>query len=682
MKGLLLRALKEEEDYKAGELEEVERKILQTKVMLQKLRLSLLCRDRELSEHHQSWSQFEEQFERLQGKGAGEETGTIKREEEERDKLEETEVNISHENIINENGDEMDTSSNPPTELVINLKHDPTHPSDDPLYNKTEDDDTESRFYTRRTVIVGNTSQYLLKRFDRSLHDRVTHKWMTYVRSTTNQPALDSYVKSVTFFLHPTYAPNDIVTISKPPYQITRFGWGEFPVRVQLQFIDPLNKPVDILHPLKLDQTHSGEQMLGAETSANIQLARAQNVNKVLPTPTTCGSLVFRRNSPVLSSLPSPVSRSLSVSPSSSPSPSPPPPLSPSMSLTSCLLPSFASDSPLFSFPPSPVLPSPSSPLLSVPPSPRESPPPSPSYVTVPVTVATDTILLDHDYHRQTLVRRKESVPPPKPRPQPVSMCDNALLHVIVRQFPLYGSDHSFSAQSLACFNGWSLPKQRASEWMRAIAMKQCLEESYGIQSLPSTRSVLKWCRCHGYTPLKTGERFCKVCGIQLVGDNDIHESCKENAVSPSPVDVCHIIDRLYTNVSTVDTDSADTADIDVISVSAPCLGAGRLSLAPSDITYRVPQSPALRWVNTTASEVGVVLRPVSYDRLLLHVVDHMIFSACSQFLCQLLRRAVAMETDGEALGRILVPLHVYRAIQATPIFDFLMDFGVSISGK
>lgn len=39
---------------------------------------------------------------------------------------------------------------------------------------------------------------------------------------------------------------------SQPPFYLTRRGWGEFPVRVQLHFHDPRNKKVDIVHHLKV----------------------------------------------------------------------------------------------------------------------------------------------------------------------------------------------------------------------------------------------------------------------------------------------------------------------------------------------------------------------------------------------------------------------------------------------
>ena len=55
------------------------------------------------------------------------------------------------------------------------------------------------------------------------------------------------------FFLHPSFAPNDLVEVSKPPFELRRSGWGEFPLRVQLFLVDPRrNKPVDVIHMLKV----------------------------------------------------------------------------------------------------------------------------------------------------------------------------------------------------------------------------------------------------------------------------------------------------------------------------------------------------------------------------------------------------------------------------------------------
>jgi hypothetical protein len=42
----------------------------------------------------------------------------------------------------------------------------------------------------------------------------------------------------------------------------------------QLHFHDPRNKPVDVIHLLKLDRTFSGRQVLGSETVTQIELDR------------------------------------------------------------------------------------------------------------------------------------------------------------------------------------------------------------------------------------------------------------------------------------------------------------------------------------------------------------------------------------------------------------------------
>ena len=61
------------------------------------------------------------------------------------------------------------------------------------------------------------------------------------------------FIQKVRFFLHPSFAPNDLVEVAKPPFELRRSGWGEFPLRVQLFLIDGgRNKPVDVIHMLKV----------------------------------------------------------------------------------------------------------------------------------------------------------------------------------------------------------------------------------------------------------------------------------------------------------------------------------------------------------------------------------------------------------------------------------------------
>ncbi|XP_038048877.1 YEATS domain-containing protein 2-like [Patiria miniata] len=141
-----------------------------------------------------------------------------------------------------------------------------------PLIPQVEPGDG-SRFHVKKRIIVGNVSKYIPPE-NREDSDPSTHKWMVYVRGPPEEPRIDHFVKRIWFFLHPSYRPNDLVEVKEPPFHLTRRGWGEFPIRIQLHFLDPRNKKVDIIHPLKLDRTYTGLQTLGAETIVDVELDR------------------------------------------------------------------------------------------------------------------------------------------------------------------------------------------------------------------------------------------------------------------------------------------------------------------------------------------------------------------------------------------------------------------------
>ncbi|XP_046398995.1 YEATS domain-containing protein 2 [Ischnura elegans] len=120
-------------------------------------------------------------------------------------------------------------------------------------------------FHTKRRyrIIVGNVSRWIPVD---CREDGASHKWMVYARCPPNETPFSQFVTKVRFFLHPSYRPFDVVEVTSPPFRLSRRGWGEFPVRVQVHFRNPLNKPIDIIHHLILDKTKSGRQVLGSET--------------------------------------------------------------------------------------------------------------------------------------------------------------------------------------------------------------------------------------------------------------------------------------------------------------------------------------------------------------------------------------------------------------------------------
>eukprot|EP01129_Flabellula_baltica_P017035 TRINITY_DN9314_c0_g1_i1.p1 TRINITY_DN9314_c0_g1~~TRINITY_DN9314_c0_g1_i1.p1 ORF type:complete len:817 (+),score=152.19 TRINITY_DN9314_c0_g1_i1:177-2453(+) len=133
--------------------------------------------------------------------------------------------------------------------------------------------DSISRFYVKKRIITGNVSQRIAP--DSFPITQPTHKWMIYVRSPDyDTDNISRYLKKVRFFLHPSFAPSDLVEVHSPPFQITRVGWGEFPIRIQLHFVDPKNKPINIIHQLKLDRETPGLPCLGSETCVDVELDR------------------------------------------------------------------------------------------------------------------------------------------------------------------------------------------------------------------------------------------------------------------------------------------------------------------------------------------------------------------------------------------------------------------------
>ncbi|XP_019875254.2 YEATS domain-containing protein 2 [Aethina tumida] len=125
-----------------------------------------------------------------------------------------------------------------------------------------------NRKKVKQRIIIGNISKYTHSREDNDL----THKWMIFVRGPKEKPDVSSFIQRVVFYLHPSYKPYDVVEVSEPPFQLARRGWGEFPIRVQIFFKNTMNKPVDLVHNLKLDQKHTGRQCLGNETIVDLYL--------------------------------------------------------------------------------------------------------------------------------------------------------------------------------------------------------------------------------------------------------------------------------------------------------------------------------------------------------------------------------------------------------------------------
>lgn len=95
-----------------------------------------------------------------------------------------------------------------------------------------------------KPIVYGNVARYFGKKREEDGH---THQWTVYVKPYANED-MSAYIKKVHFKLHESYAnPNRIVT--KPPYELTETGWGEFEIVIKIYFHDPNERPVSVFQP-------------------------------------------------------------------------------------------------------------------------------------------------------------------------------------------------------------------------------------------------------------------------------------------------------------------------------------------------------------------------------------------------------------------------------------------------
>ncbi len=392
---------------------------------------------------------------------------------------------------------------------------------------------------------------------------------MVYVRGPHQDPDISNFVKAVRFFLHPSYHPNDIIRVTRPPFHLIRLGWGEFPLRVQLEFCDRRNKPVDVIHNLVLDRTHTGQQTLGAETVVDLDINprnkeglavcsgpnglshplmnghfptnEAVNSTASASTTSTATATAKEGEDMIKISIDRNIIKPLSQHPQANLKVSV---MNPGGSGSSIGKEAGLSDvyqsvirtsreSSSFSMKSSELsdyLPlSTSSALVEIKP---ETP--------ATTNIATTT-------HNIAAVPQNSTPAFSGKIAQPQVLTTNLekCLHSAVRMVPLYGrpsssEDFHLTAYSVEQFKSWSIGRRRASEWMRALAVKRHVERKLklGTSTLLSTKQVMQWCRRNGYTLLDPcvpkGVGFCKYCGCQLEvairgEDGKIDESAGKN---------------------------------------------------------------------------------------------------------------------------------------------------------
>ncbi len=546
--------------------------------------------------------------------------------------------------------------------------------------NETEQDRQEyNRFYTKKQVIVGNISKFIpLERRERN--DQATHKWMVYVRSPPGEPSLDTFIQRMWFFLHPSYMPNDIIEISRPPFTITRRGWGEFPVRIQILFNDPQNKPVDVIHNLKLDKTYTGLQTLGAETIVEIELQRHSVLAEETNREDTAGKVAAngKGNAGVTSSrCPNPSKQITDDTMKRS-----------KHNIHDSFINELPRDTPALH------LRSRSSEGTSAAELLRSSP--------VTTSQMDDTSLLSSDAHEENTI----------------SMFDAGTDHALARNvshFPLICKSRDitklhYCAKTIQQYKGWSHSKRRASEWQRALDIKRSLLKNQCAEGL-STKQVMIWCRQHGYTPSEVSTAvvdwecldFCPCCGRSFPVEtkdkgngasstNNWCGNCLSNitfrniysltSFSSLITDLGNQDCRLSLIEQTCKIDD-ENLTIDIVSDNDNLLSPGRSTQSYNVAANHLPIiiTPEIDWIFEAAAQIEVHLPPVDTNSGEAPLLQYMMLIAMKSFLKEMLSNSYALAKQNSTSNRpvVLTPTHIHQILKVVPHFDFLTDRSLGI---
>ncbi|XP_014664903.1 PREDICTED: YEATS domain-containing protein 4-like isoform X3 [Priapulus caudatus] len=103
-----------------------------------------------------------------------------------------------------------------------------------------------------KPIVYGSIARYFGKKREEDGH---THQWNVYVKPYRNED-MSTYVKKIHFKLHESYA-NQNRIVTKPPYEVTETGWGEFEIVIKIYFIDPTERPVTLYQFLRLFQSQA-----------------------------------------------------------------------------------------------------------------------------------------------------------------------------------------------------------------------------------------------------------------------------------------------------------------------------------------------------------------------------------------------------------------------------------------
>eukprot|EP01084_Bolivina_argentea_P024454 45559_1 len=104
----------------------------------------------------------------------------------------------------------------------------------------------EEKVYIDEELFIGNTHQ-LITKTDKK---RDSHKWSMFISTLSTKLIKPKSIKCVTYNLHESFKKPKII-VKKPPYLLSRTGWGLFDILVEIEFKEKYKrKDIKITHSL------------------------------------------------------------------------------------------------------------------------------------------------------------------------------------------------------------------------------------------------------------------------------------------------------------------------------------------------------------------------------------------------------------------------------------------------
>ncbi|CAO1428708.1 unnamed protein product [Diamesa serratosioi] len=517
--------------------------------------------------------------------------------------------------------------------------------------------------HSKHLIVVGNTSIYI---GDEKSKDAVTHKWLVFLRTKTSVP-IEDIVQKVRFYLHPSYRPNDVIDVTSPPFQLTRRGWGEFPIRLMVHFYKHVQqKPVQIIHSIVLDKECTRHQIMGAETILEMWINNSllHTVNSNLLTQkdeSKSNNFCHQKHEDDYLKHPKVMVRK-------------------ELEFNNVVSEDIIE---------SKILNEHKIESLHI------------------IQSQNGTFIDDHDYFVKPvpleLQMKEES------EIKPIKLYQNEILvefqklnpsstseavKFLLKKLPLinprvtdstFKSNFPFAMESKMKWKQMSTIKQKTKQWFRAKLIRQMLEQHSSLKNdIWSTREIAAFARCHGYdeNPVTT---VCNVYNPHQNLRNIVqHEINKEKYPHRSMTASLELKKWLNshqrllipTNIIEDDIEIVDSFEDSYVTKTT-----NKTEMKSNVMSLNKNILLESKFVTAVCAEIDIQLKPEELIPGILHKTSNlMLITATKCFLEDLLRRALAdrYSSSRETSNLLVIPKNIQNALQTRQEFDFLTNFNLA----